>query len=225
MSWSQLPFYAVGQSTADALKDIRTSYPSPMSPADIRGAAESGTSERLAKFIISDLPARQERAKLLYLTGDKNRDTLPNILSDGGVDLVSLKVYETRGSSTFAAALHSLLKSSPPGKCARLRLKSRLHLNEYTSSEASDWWIVFFAPSAADFAVPVLRETFSLPEHNASSDRPHKPPAKLAAIGPTTADHLRGTLSLQVDVVSAKPGPSDLAKAIAEHDRLSNRLL
>jgi uroporphyrinogen-III synthase len=82
---------------------------------DIRGGSEAGTSERLAHFILNDLPER-EGVKLLYLTGDKNRDTLPNILAESRVILDSAQVYATQGSSTFAEDLQKVIKSTPAGK-------------------------------------------------------------------------------------------------------------
>jgi uroporphyrinogen-III synthase len=41
---------------------------------------------------------------------------------------------------------------------------------------------------------------------------------KIAAIGPTTGDHLRDELELNVTVVSPKPGASDLTKALVDFD-------
>lgn len=84
----------------DALRDLREKIPT-YSPRDIRGGSETGTAERLAEFILKDLPSDATSRKLLYLTGDKNRDTLPRILESGGVELDSLQVYATQGSSTF----------------------------------------------------------------------------------------------------------------------------
>ena len=107
--WSTLPFYAVGQATASALSAIRTSFPtSPHAPHDIRGGAESGTAEKLAHFIVSDLSSSTHR-RLLYLTGDKNRDTLPSILAQAGFELDSLQVYATQGSSRFGEDLKNAL--------------------------------------------------------------------------------------------------------------------
>ena len=83
-------------------------------PCDIRGAAESGTSEKLAHFIVSDLSATTPDAwkkKLLYLTGDKNRDTFPSILHTAGLKLDSLQVYATQGSSRFGEDLTNALDS------------------------------------------------------------------------------------------------------------------
>ena len=110
--WTTVPFYVVGAATAIALADISTvAGATSLAPKDIRGAEESGTSEKLAQFILTDLPSTGAHSRrLLYLTGDKNRDTLPKILKDGGVELVSLQVYGTQGSSTFARDLKQELR-------------------------------------------------------------------------------------------------------------------
>lgn len=83
---------------------------------DLRGAAETGTSERLANFIIEDLKDTTGGRTLFFLTGDKNRDTLPKVLQQGGFHLSSLQVYETHGSSAFPADLEEALDSNPSGE-------------------------------------------------------------------------------------------------------------
>ena len=99
----------MGEATAAALAAIPAS---PHAPRDVRGGAAAGTSERLARFIVD------ERARggggtcggrLLYLTGDKNRDTLPNILKDAGLTLENMQVYATQGSSRFEEDLQGVL--------------------------------------------------------------------------------------------------------------------
>ncbi|KZP27996.1 tetrapyrrole biosynthesis, uroporphyrinogen III synthase [Athelia psychrophila] len=190
--WSSIPFYVVGAATHKVLSSIP-------GPRIIRGGAQTGTSERLARFILDDLP-RDTRTKpiLLYLTGDKNRDTLPNILAEGGVEIQPLKVYETRGSSTFAEDLKGAI--------------------EHIHPEAPHW-IVFFAPSAAEFVTPILRCFFSLPslvplapEEAISQAKLRK--AELATIGPTTRDFLLNTLSLRVAATALKPNSESLVDAI-----------
>ena len=52
------------------------------------------------------------------------------------------------------------------------------------------WWIVFFAPSEAEFSTPILREHFALPGPRAD-ETGGKPRARIASIGPTTGDFLR----------------------------------
>lgn len=98
--WSTTPFYAVGPSTAAVLTSLAGPAPSParaaLCPCDVRGS-DTGTSETLAHYIVSDQPGE---ARLLYLTGDKNRDTLPKIIeedSSGRISLLEEQVYETRG--------------------------------------------------------------------------------------------------------------------------------
>jgi len=112
INWSSIPFYVVGGATAKALAAV-SDLCGP-GPNDIRGGSQTGTSERLAHFILDDIPEREGK-KLLYLTGDKNRDTLPKILAEARVTLESLQVYETQGSSTFAKDLKSAIKSTPAG--------------------------------------------------------------------------------------------------------------
>ncbi|KAK0204209.1 tetrapyrrole biosynthesis, uroporphyrinogen III synthase [Desarmillaria ectypa] len=172
----EFPFYVVGKATASTLRSI-------IPNADIRGES-SGTAEQLANFILAVQP---RPTKLLYLTGDKNRDTLPNILGAAGVSLHSLKVYETQGSSTFSQHLKKIVPKRPN----------------------APWWIVFFAPSAAEFVLPFLNEQFDLDS------------VKIAVIGPTTATFLHETLKLRVDAVPAKPSPEELLRAIVDTDAAS----
>ncbi|KAI0705998.1 tetrapyrrole biosynthesis uroporphyrinogen III synthase [Cerioporus squamosus] len=206
--WSTIPFYTVGQATASALSAIHDSFPSSRhTPRDIRGAAESGTSEKLAHFIVSDLSARPggaEGRKLLYLTGDKNRDTLPMILTDAGIELDSLQVYATQGSSRFEEDLSNALEG----------------VQSLDPDSDESWWIVHFAPSSAKHVLPILRKQFDMPTtvkqdgENAGTLRR----ARLAAIGPTTSAYLESELQLRVDVVAAKPNPDALAQGIASWD-------
>ncbi|KAH8093076.1 tetrapyrrole biosynthesis uroporphyrinogen III synthase [Cristinia sonorae] len=202
--WSTTPFYVVGEATASSLSDLP---PHPrLTPRIIRGASEGGTSEKLAHFILKDLDLEGRsrdhddvgKPTLLYLTGDKNRDTLPGILSEGGVELESLQVYGTVGSSRFGRDLEEGLRGAP--------------------LDTKKWWVVYFAPSAAAFVTPFLKNHFSLP----TLDDPHQEQANtnahLAAIGPTTANFLRDTLKLAVNVTSPKPTPEALNAAILQFD-------
>ncbi|KAH9886967.1 tetrapyrrole biosynthesis uroporphyrinogen III synthase [Cubamyces lactineus] len=200
-SWSTVPFYVVGAATAAALSAIRTAHPtSPYVPHDIRGGAESGTAEKLAKFILSDLPkapASEDRT-LLYLTGDKNRDTLPKILGEGGLELESLQVYATQGSSRFEDDLKATLGETPP-------------------EDAGRWWIVHFAPSAANTVSPTLGKYFDIPSAADVSSVGRR--ARIACIGPTTATFLHDELHVEVAVVAEKPTPEALSEGIVAWDR------
>ncbi|KAH9942853.1 tetrapyrrole biosynthesis, uroporphyrinogen III synthase [Amylocystis lapponica] len=201
VDWAAVPFYAVGEVTAKALADIREVVgDSPFAPREIHGGAESGTSERLAHFIVEHLSGTEGSKRFLYLTGDKNRDTLPRIMSDAGFELESLQVYATQGSSTFAADLQKALDAAPQGE--RLR-----------------WWIVYFAPSAAEFVTPLLRHHFILPT---VSDTSLSTAANVAAIGPTTSAFLLETLRLRVDVTASKPSADSLVSAVVVFDGAAN---
>ncbi|KAG5649969.1 hypothetical protein H0H81_001277 [Sphagnurus paluster] len=100
----------VGEATAAVLKQMQQG--TPYTPQIIRGEA-SGTGKRLAQFICEQADGKPK--KLLYLTGDKNRDTVPTILAQAGVEFRSLKVYETQGSCTFARDLKDALKIASAG--------------------------------------------------------------------------------------------------------------
>jgi uroporphyrinogen-III synthase len=189
-SWSSIPFYVIGEATAAAL--IGETYRLGLAPRIIRGASETGTSERLARFILHDLKTK-EGTKLLYLTGDKNQDTLPRIIEDEHVELDYVKVYETRGRQTFAEDLGRVIGS--------------LH------ADGDHWWIVFFAPSATEFAMPILQQSFNLPQI-VSPGGVYMTPVSLAAIGPTTADYLSDHCHLHVAVCSPMPTAVALTNAI-----------
>lgn len=121
--WSAIPFYVVGEATARALLAIRdidgqcAAYIP--TAAYVRGAGATGTSEKLAQYVVDDLtgvPRGDAHTRLLYLTGDKNRDTLPRILEAAGVRAAPLQVYQTHGSETFAADLAEALRGGRAGR-------------------------------------------------------------------------------------------------------------
>lgn len=75
----------------------------------IRGQ-ESGNAGQLANFIIQDVKASGPNPNLLYLTGDKNRETLGSILNDAGLKFDPLQAYGTTGSSSFKDDLEKVVK-------------------------------------------------------------------------------------------------------------------
>lgn len=94
----QLPFYVVGKATAAALRAV-------LPHANIRGE-HSGNAEQLGPFILDDLDPSDHRP-LLYLTGDKNRETLPSILQPR-LKLKTLRAYHTTGATSFPVDLEKL---------------------------------------------------------------------------------------------------------------------
>ncbi|EJF55923.1 tetrapyrrole biosynthesis uroporphyrinogen III synthase [Dichomitus squalens LYAD-421 SS1] len=216
--WSRTPFYVVGDTTAAALRAIPSS---PYSPQNIRGAAESGTSEKLAHFIAADLsssPSPSPSKKLFYLVGDKNRDTLPTIIKDAGLDLESLQVYATQGSSRFEEDLLNVL-NRVQGLGKHLKLCSRATSTDPQADER--WWIVYFAPSSAKYVSPILSRHFDIPlkdDATGNCSGTGSRGARLAAIGPTTASSLESDLELRIEVIAAKPTPESLANGIVSFD-------
>lgn len=221
-AWTRIPFYVVGKSTASALEDFQTICSSlgASSKLDIRGD-HTGTGEQLARFILDDIKEDNisSTKRLLYLTGDKNRDTIPKILSSEegkrrGIELDTVQVYETHGASSFEPSLNSHLERSPKGSLVRPPPLGKFVL---TSLSTGNWWIVFFAPSSAEFAYPILQRHFRFTQSESSSTdpvSPHPPLAKIAAIGRVTSSYLEEELKLHVDAVATKPTPEALLAAI-----------
>ena len=88
-------------------------------------------------------------------------------------------------------------------------------------SDPQEWWIVFFAPSSASFAVPKL-QMFDLSfgdQPLVGASHPARRLARIAAIGPTTSDCLVNELLLRVDVVAPKPNAESLADALQSFDK------
>jgi uroporphyrinogen-III synthase len=225
IDWRATRFYVVGPATAAALL---ARLPNP--PQDIRGT-ESGTAEQLARYIVQNA-TREER--LLYLTGDKNKETLSRIVTGGlgeGV-LRELRVYATHGVRDFESTLRRALQGESgtflflflylllvPSRAGELIWRPQI-ISQTISLEDDDepWWIVLFAPSAAGHVTPALRKHFSmtagksLPPSGRESGLRR---ARLAAIGPTTAKYVREDLGLKVDVVADAPTAESLVLSLA----------
>lgn len=112
VDWSGIPFYVVGTTTGNVLRNMPVSPFTP-SPQNIKGEG-SGTGEALARVIIDDQHGRAPKLPLLYLTGDKNRDTLPTLVQAAGLELAPLQVYATRGSPSFSARVKELFQHHQP---------------------------------------------------------------------------------------------------------------
>jgi len=118
---------------------------------DIRGQ-ETGNGEQLARFVLENRDKNTDNKKLLYLTGDKNRDTIPKILSsnkDQGPPILlhSLQVYETHGATDLEKNIRLLVARE-----AQLRQGTSICTCKYVADSRSKdniWWVVFFAPSSS----------------------------------------------------------------------------
>lgn len=195
--WCEIPFYVVGQATALALTSVFGAYLHlGLTSLDVRGQS-SGNAATLASFILED---PDSPLMLLYLTGDKNQESLPHILQRGGISLEPLQTYKTQGSTSFAKNLSTAIQTSLQGQ--------------------SYWWIVFFAPSAAAFVSPILRNYFELrTSQSPLSATSELLQARVAAIGPTTHSFLHHEVHLEVDATAQKPSPKDIVASVTAYDR------
>lgn len=81
------------------------------------------------------------------------------------------------------------------------------------SADPTQWWIVFFAPSSAEFALPILQEHLAFPPVNGGDDRDARF-CSVAAIGPTTMTHVEEKCGVKVCAVAKKPSPEALGKIL-----------
>ncbi|KAG9303468.1 hypothetical protein G9A89_013795 [Geosiphon pyriformis] len=152
-AWKNIPFFTVGNVTAEAV--TRNLGYKPL------GAKESGTANALADHIVSFYENQLQKnlqgsndsnnrisvvnstsgstissLSLLFLVGDKRRDTLPQKLVKSGINLRELLVYQTNGRPNFSQELENFF--------------------EYECNSKVDW-IVFFSPSGVDVALDPLK--------------------------------------------------------------------
>ncbi|KAF8329256.1 hypothetical protein F5887DRAFT_896901, partial [Amanita rubescens] len=80
----------------------------------------------------------------------RNRETLPSILNAAGLKFDLVQVCGTTGSPSFEDDLERVI-----GEHAQVK----------------DRWIVYFAPSAAQFVTPILENCFSLPRIDRSIEQ------------------------------------------------------
>lgn len=110
-AWQDKPVFVVGPATAARARRLG------LQP---RGE-EAGSAEALAEVVIAGLPTKP----LLFLCGDRRRDTLPGCLREADVPLEECVVYRTTGD---ASALEAALSVRPD-------------------------WLVFFSPSGVEAAL------------------------------------------------------------------------
>lgn len=234
-----IPFFVVGHPTCSALQRA----PCPPCQDQVFGAEESGTGERLAEYIVQHFRAAQRgaptsstrRPRLLYLTGDKNRDTIPRRLEAGQIDFDPLQVYSTSPSPSFATNLDAVL--------ARVEAAS-----EEDKDTDEQVWFALFSPSGAAECLTEMRKRRLIPPPSPSptstpsrfrttngspslpseGDSPSAAPSKpdyshlaarirFAAIGPVTEQFLHDQ-ALPVHAVADKPEPSALLEAVLRGD-------
>ncbi|KAI9142371.1 tetrapyrrole biosynthesis, uroporphyrinogen III synthase [Paraphysoderma sedebokerense] len=219
VQWIQKPIFAVGVKTACVVQGLGF---------NVLGS-ECGYGENLANFISkwmengcvdalsSDLSSNlrelkqidtrvdegrtswRPRRKLLFLTGDKTRDVLPQILSANSIALYSVQVYITHRHPDLTSSLSSLLQD----------VKDNLH------------WMIFFSPSGVRW----VKEDFKIEDPKTGLDGVLKT-VKVGCIGETTAGEVRNWMKgcLEEDeiprrcAVAKKPNAEELVKCMLELD-------
>ncbi|SNX86345.1 related to HEM4 - Uroporphyrinogen III synthase [Melanopsichium pennsylvanicum] len=126
--WNRVPFFAVGPATSSALRTVPLAPW--LRPRLVMGGEATGTGEALARYVIrhfstpsildqnSDLRTAEQAPPLLYLVGDKNAATIPDMLSSaspptGPIPFEGLQVYETALDSNFAEGCEVLARTLP----------------------------------------------------------------------------------------------------------------
>ncbi|KAI9031178.1 tetrapyrrole biosynthesis, uroporphyrinogen III synthase [Hyaloraphidium curvatum] len=128
-SWKEKPFYVVGEATAASVAAL----------GFVPRGQETGVADRLADLILDDHAVddfRAEKRLLLFLTGDKRRDTLFQRLAGSPVEIAELQVYATCPSESFPSDLATRTAISGPPQ-----------------------WVAFFSPSGVDIALPECRRS------------------------------------------------------------------
>jgi uroporphyrinogen-III synthase len=186
-------------------------------PLEILGAQRAGTGEKLARLIVetydkSSNPETEEdpRPNFLYLTGDKNRETIPDVLSKAGFNYHKMQVYETFSASGLSAELVKVALQMQAGKPMEFRIcRGNSDGDADSRGEVPDneQWLALFSPSTASYVLEAW-EAISRVEPTLRNSA-----FRLAAIGPTTDEYLT-THGHEVAAVSARPDAVSLADAI-----------
>lgn len=219
--WKQLPFFVVGRATSDALLGVSNC---PTTSERVYGA-ESGTGERLAHFMREWFGAERgegEVKPLLYLVGDKNKETIQQILREGkgGVETDRVQVYETEVVESFGADLEAALGSStsptsPPSAPTTL-----------PTPPPPITYLALFSPSSALPCVTHLRRLALLPPLSSTSPtRSSSTPSQLKltlrfiAIGPVTSNYLIDEQGIPAeDVLVAEKPEAESIRDVLEKD-------
>lgn len=126
--WNRVPFFAVGPATSSALRTVPLAPW--LRPRLVMGGEATGTGETLARYVIrhfstpsildqnSDLRSAEQAPPLLYLVGDKNASTIPDMLSQaspptGPIPYEELQVYETAPDPHFNEGCEVLANTLP----------------------------------------------------------------------------------------------------------------
>ena len=131
---NDLYYFVVGTATGRALQQSAR-----VSSACIMGAETSGSGERLSDFIVNYTKKHPDAlsSPLLYLVGDKTRETISTKLQQHSIAVKEVQVYATAVRGDVPATLQAALECLP---------------------DTSPIWIACFSPSGVRAAGPLLKE-------------------------------------------------------------------
>jgi len=183
------PIYVVGSATANAVRQLGLS-------CEILGE-NSGTSEVLAKFIISQRSPSPYRdyKPLLSLAGEIRRDALPQMLKQSGILLEEKVVYRTTVRANFAEHLRRTL------------LDGKLR--------AGVMWIVVFSPAACRIVLETLgwlNDAGKFDSARILQSRRGK--VFIATIGPTTKKCFKDEYGFEVQACASISTPEAIVHTI-----------
>lgn len=178
--WCDVQHYVVGELTEKALKSASTTHSPPS--RNVLGA-NSGNGSNLADFIGQNHP--RTGLPLLYLIGDKTKDTIAKKLALADIGLEELQVYETKTRSVFEEEFRATVHTA-------------------VSSQPQKMWLAFFSPSGINASMPIIKDLEKSNGHL----------LRLACIGSVTSDHLKAAYNRTADAVAASPNPESLLQAI-----------
>ncbi|KAI5480000.1 uroporphyrinogen-III synthase [Pseudohyphozyma bogoriensis] len=212
--WDAVPFFVVGKGTRDALLkgDGRRNR---IAEDKVLGAEETGTGDKLARFIVQHFAltagsSTTTALPLLYLVGDKNKDTIEVVLRSAGIGVERLQVYETTKTTEFDEKLEGILDGI-----------------EVEEEEQVVVWFALFSPSGSKHCLSALRRRGLLPlSPSTTLDDDESPPpptrlsrskrveVRLAAIGPVTKAFLEQEEGVEAHAMAESPEPEELLKAL-----------
>ena len=159
--------------------------------------SQCGNSDNLAKLMITEYKHKLSAKPVLYPCSQSRSDYLPQTLTNSGIAVNEIVVYQTIANKDLGKKV--------------IELKNRLKDCLEKSENVLKLILIFFSPSGFQSFNPFLSEYIIKNEKIG-----HKLDIKYVAIGGTTGAALRQS-SLNVWFISPKPNPQSLAQALSQN--------
>ncbi|KAI9245894.1 tetrapyrrole biosynthesis, uroporphyrinogen III synthase [Phascolomyces articulosus] len=191
--WHLLNVFIVGTKTAEKLSNLSFFHNEPI----VHDRAVQLAPEMIPVMLNKKKQDPHFQNSILFLAGDKRLNELPTRLKEADIPFQEVRTYSTCAHPELTDRLVS-----------KHQQRQHQHQQKDNGDNEEDW-AVFFSPSGVNYVLERnIQWIKSIP--------------KLAAIGATTADHMK-QCGLTVTLISPKPRAKDLAAAIAVHDGSSDQ--